>query len=235
MKKKNIVKIDFDKMNQYQFWKYIERLKDFERKEVVFHESYKNDIQKFNRTLEFHHPKKNKSRINNVVDTKRSNSVKNSDLRIQKLQKSEKVIRIRKSKVGARVLSAQKRNPKSNNSEMLTTMSSLMIKNKKKKRKKLPSLKLSFELENSINPMSTISTRFHSNEGSRSKYNVDPIFENKSHARMISINSESSFNAKFSKTRTSQHFYKSKNQQMRPASGYMQKPPIARLPNKNRL
>ena len=34
------VMIDFDKMNQYQFWKYVERLKDFERKEVSMVQLY---------------------------------------------------------------------------------------------------------------------------------------------------------------------------------------------------
>jgi hypothetical protein len=43
-KKKKIQTIDLNKMNQYQFWKYVERLKDFERKEVEFHSSLKHQI-----------------------------------------------------------------------------------------------------------------------------------------------------------------------------------------------
>lgn len=46
------MKIDLDQMNQYQFWKYVERLKEFERKEVVFHTKLKTKLEKLHSTYE---------------------------------------------------------------------------------------------------------------------------------------------------------------------------------------
>jgi hypothetical protein len=45
-------------MNQYQFWKYVERLKDFERKEVEFHSSLKTQIVKLHNTVDNDHDSK---------------------------------------------------------------------------------------------------------------------------------------------------------------------------------
>lgn len=43
---KGPVIIDFKNMNQYQYCKYLERLKHFERKEAIFHTTLKENIMK---------------------------------------------------------------------------------------------------------------------------------------------------------------------------------------------
>ena len=88
------------------------------------------------------------------------------------------------------------RNKKGRNTEMCTTMSSFISKKRKTKKVKLPKLKLSFDYENSIQPMHTVSshnfTRDFMFSGNDTPGKEVRIEESKRSHKISSINSESS-------------------------------------------
>ena len=191
-----------------------------------------------------------------------------------------KAIRINKKKKQKTTLKAK--TSKGRNSEMGKTMNSFNNRSRSRK-KKMPRLKLSFDLMNSINPVSTATSNFMSHENLSmygSHLNIEPIFRNQSPLKQTSLNSHSlnSRDGGLLKTRYLTHsrerprkqvkgccdsvlaihkcqkwlrqqyemstvaddrelsvnnntvinFYKPQKPQIRPASGYMQKPPIYR-------
>ena len=108
-KNKKDVIIDFDKMSQYQIWKYIDKLKDFERKETQFHSSLKDSIVKLHRAVSVSaEDRENKEYHKHEYETirmkeksrKKKNSKQNIDLSpVQnKSNNTANVIRIKKTK-----------------------------------------------------------------------------------------------------------------------------------------
>ena len=169
--KNKIQIIDLQHMNQYQFWKYVERLKDFERKEVEFHTTLRNNIAKLHNTIESGQKGSHVSSHDILYYNKKLNKNKSrtqnkdlSPIRNKKSTRKTSAIRIKtKSKLKTRVNSEKKIKPRLNsasnpkrrkgrNSEMGTTMSSFVNKSRKIKEKKtkLPSIKFSFDLDSDI-------------------------------------------------------------------------------------
>ena len=115
---------------------------------------------------------------------------------------------------------------------MSTTLSSIVTKRKKQKRKKLPSLKLSFDFENNIPGVQSVSSIYYTNEGgyspSRSRLKYDPLSSKNRAHKMSFAQSDKSMTYYMGNTNTTTNFYKppKPNAKLRPISGNIQKPPL---------
>jgi len=214
--------IDLDNMNQFQFWKSIERLKDFERKEVQFHSSLKNNIAQLHDTVDSGSSHKQISHQDILYFNRKSASEnrkqkpKNVDLNPvkTKINHSSSTIRITKKKIKPRRISQSRikqrmnsesrlKPKKGRNSEMCTTISSFMNKSKKlkNKKRKLPSIKFSFDLDSTIpcvkSPVSKYTLGDINMSNEFSKYSIEPINEEKRMDRLLyKTNTRSTSNVK---------------------------------------
>lgn len=258
-KRNRTVKIDFDKMDQYQFCKYAARLKDFERKEVEFHAKLKENIHKLHETVAA--PNKNDKTTfkSTLFRTKSLNRDLSPNQSLQKPSSPVKkvnstttnIIRIKKTKPKPRqgVNSANRESRKGRNQSTTHTYTSSSANKKNKGRKpRLPSLKLSMDFDNSLNlGIPTISSQYLTHDfgisEQDSRYNIEPIYESKRHKKHLSgvkrlsgAHSDHSLSLLQIGRNTTKNFYQKPpipNAKLRPVSGNSNKPPIGKFLNKN--